>query len=155
VLWIRIRCFFPPGSGSGRNFSGSRISDPGYFWLWLRLRLRLCSWKCKKQEQVSLHSIFPVGSGIRDEKMFGSVTESGIRDKTSRIRNTVSKTLFHINDDKCRHCRYGHQLQLSVIWSYRKKLFCVQKCSNCNCNSQPAKSSFFKIPVYYTSKSLI
>jgi hypothetical protein len=57
--------FLPPGSGSGMNFSGSRI--------FLTLT---------KTKKVSLHSTFHVGSGMKNV---------WIRDKTSRIRNTGLK----------------------------------------------------------------
>jgi hypothetical protein len=70
VLRIRIQdpvLFYPLDRGSGMNFSGSRILDPGSFWLW----------NIRSNKKVSLHSTFQVGSGIRDEKMFGS--GSGMR----------------------------------------------------------------------------
>jgi hypothetical protein len=78
-LWIQIgnnyqycgsgiRCFFiplDPGTGSGMNFfSGSRI--------FLTKTTTIIS-----KKKVSFHSFFHLGSGIRDEKMFGP--GSGIR----------------------------------------------------------------------------
>jgi hypothetical protein len=71
---LRIRdpvLFYVLDPGSGMNFSGSRILST----MTKTKSLLLKAYEARKK--VSLNSTFHVGSGIRDEKMFGSV--SGMR----------------------------------------------------------------------------
>jgi hypothetical protein len=106
-------CFYP--LDPGWIFSGSRIQllflvkfpyiifTVEYLmlshWTWTTGTLKTYPWNRKQQEkgQFSFAATlftYDVGSEIREEKFFVSL--SGIRDKTSRIRNTATVVLMNL-----------------------------------------------------------